>query len=72
METNIHPFKITNYLVIRWFQICIIHNILVTNKLLYHMKIKNDPRCTFCAIHDENTSHLLWKCQKTHKILLEN
>ena len=36
------------------------------------MKIKHDRMCTFCAINDENTSHLLWKCQKkTHNFIRE-
>ena len=42
------PFNITKYPAMQWFQISINHNILVTNKLLYQMRIKNDSLCTFC------------------------
>ena len=34
------PFNITKYPAMQWFQISINHNILVTNKLLYQMRIK--------------------------------
>ena len=33
-------FNVTSYPALLWFQICINHNILVTNKLLYQMKTR--------------------------------
>lgn len=68
---NIHkfPFKITKYPALQWFQISINHNILVTNKTLFKMKIKNDALCTFCQSSDESIVHLLWKCEKTQKFI---
>lgn len=68
-EIFMHPFITTKYSVLRWFQICINHNVLVTNKLLHHMKIKNNSVCTFCKLEDETISHLLWKCNKTQEFI---
>ena len=65
------PFNITNYPAMQWFQISINHNILVTNKLLYQTRIKNDSLCTFCLSNNETIIHLLWKCDKTHKFIRE-
>ena len=65
------PFNITKYPAMQWFQISINHNILVTNKLLYQMRIKNDSLCTFCQSNNETIIHLLWKCDKTHKFIRE-
>ena len=64
-----YPFKTTQYSQLRWFQIRINHNILVTNKLLKHMKIIEDSSCTFCTNEDETTVHLLWSCNKTQEFL---
>lgn len=67
----LHPFIITKYSVLQWFQISINHNILVTNKLLKYMKIKDDALCTFCKLEEETISHLLWKCIKTQEFIKE-
>ena len=45
--------------------LCINHNILITNKRLQYMGIKDDPLCTFCKTHVETTVHLLWDCSIT-------
>ena len=55
----------------QWFQISINHNILVTNKLLCEMKIKNDSLYTFCQSNNKTIIHLLWKCDKTQKFIRE-
>ena len=60
-----YPMKITKYCTLQWFQICINHNILITNKRLQYMGIKDDPLCTFCKTHVETTVHLLWNCSIT-------
>ena len=64
-----YPFKTTKYSQLRWFQIRINHNILVTNKLLKHMKLIDDSRCTFCTNDEETIVHLLWSCNKTQEFL---
>lgn len=68
---NIHmfPFKVTKYPALQWFQISINHNILVTNKLLFQMKIKKDALCTFCQSSNESIVHLFWKCDKTQQFI---
>ena len=52
------PFSITSYPALQWFQISINHNTLVTNKLLYQMKIQEDALCTFCQTTNESIIHL--------------
>ena len=66
---NIHmfPFRTTKYPALQWFQISISHNILVTNKLLFNMKINNDALCTFCQSNNESVVHQFWKCDKTQQ-----
>ena len=63
-----YPMKITKYCTLQWFQICINHNILITNKRLEYMGVKNDPLCTFCKTRVETTVRLLWDCSITKKI----
>lgn len=70
-QIYMYPFRITKYSAVRWFQINIIHNILVTNKLLFQMKIKNNFLCSFCQEYEETTTHLLWKCCKTQQFIKE-
>ena len=65
----IFPFNITRYPALQWFQISINHNILVTNKLLYQMKINNDALCTFCQTSKESIIHLFWKCNKIQQFI---
>ena len=63
------PYSITSYPALQWFQISINHNILVTNKLLYQMKIQEDALCTFCQTANESIIHLFWKCNKTQQFI---
>ena len=65
------PFCITKYPAIQWFQTSINHNILVTNSLLYKMKLKNDPFCYYCHQHEETITHLFWQCDKIQQFLKE-
>ena len=51
------------------YQVCINHNIIVTNKLLNQMKIRNDALCTLCQISNETIVHLLWNCCKTQQFI---
>ena len=41
-----YPMKITKYCTLQWFQIRINRNILIKNKCLQYMGIKDDPLCT--------------------------
>ena len=54
------PFCIIKYPAIQWFQISINHNILVTNKLLVKMKLKDNPYCYYCHSQEETITHLLY------------
>ena len=63
------PFRVTSYPALRWFQISINHNILVTNKLLQQMKIKDDALCTFCQSSNESIVHLFWQCSITQQFI---
>ena len=64
-----YPFSIIRYPAIQWFQLSISHNILVTNKLLVKMKIKNDPNCYYCESQEETIRHLLWTCNRIQDFL---
>ena len=66
---HILPFRVTSYPALQWFQISINHNILVTNKLLQQMKIKDDALCTFCHSNNELIVHLFWQCSKTQQFI---
>ena len=63
------PFNVTSYTALLWFQICINHNILVTNKLLYQMKINENGLCSFCQTNNETIIHLFWQCNKTQQFI---
>ena len=63
------PFIVTKYPALQWYQISINHNILVTNKLLNQMKIRNDALCTLCMTNNETITHLLWSCCKTQQFI---
>ena len=49
----VYPMKITKYCTLQWFKISINHNILVINKRLQYMGIKDDRLCTFCKNEEE-------------------
>ena len=65
------PFKITKCTKLRWFQTCINHKILATNKFLYQIKTIDSPNCSFCSTNEESIEHLFWKCSKTQQFLKE-
>ena len=68
-QIYIFPVSITTYPALRWFQISIKHNILVTNRLLYQVKIYDSALCTFCRTTIESIVHLFWKCDKTQQFI---
>ena len=65
------PFTITKYPALLWFQVSINHNILVTNKLLYQMKLRDNALCSFCGLNNETIIHLLWQCEHTKQFIIE-
>ena len=65
------PFKITKCTKLRWFQTCINHKILATNRFLYQIKTIDSPNCSFCSTNEESIEHLFWKCSKTQQFLKE-
>ena len=66
-----YPFSIIKYPAIRWFQTSINHNILVTNNLLFKMKIKSDPSCYYCHSQKETIIHLFLTCERIQAFLKE-
>ena len=66
-----YPFSIIKYPAIQWFQTSINHNILVTNNLLFKMKIKSDTSCYFCHFQKETITHLFWTCERIQAFLKE-
>ena len=58
------PFETTKHSAVRWFQISINHKILVTNKILHNMKVRNDALCYYCHSCDESINHLFWSCDR--------
>ena len=63
------PFHVTKYTALQWYQVSTNHNILVTNKLLNQMKIRNDALCTLCQTGNETIVHFLWNCCKTQQFI---
>ena len=61
-------FKITSNTSLQWFQTCINHNILPTNKFLHKIKIIDNLLCSFCSKEFEIIRHLLWECEYTQKL----
>ena len=47
------PVKIAKCTKLRWFQTCINHKILVTNKFLNQIKMTDSPNCSFCGNNEE-------------------
>jgi hypothetical protein len=62
------PFKITTDTSIQWFQVRILHRIIGTNYLLYKMKIKDNPFCTFCRKELETIEHIFWECERSKQL----
>ena len=51
------PFETTKHSADCWFQISINHKMLVTNKILHNMKMRNDALCYYCHSCDESINH---------------
>ena len=59
------------YPTLFWFQINVNHNVLVTNRHLFQMKIRNDALCTFCKLNCKTITNRLWKCEPTKQFIKE-
>jgi len=56
------PFCVTSEVKLSVFQYKIGHNILYTNKILYKMKMKQQPDCPYCHDIDQTPLHLFVEC----------
>jgi len=56
------PFRVTSEVELSVFQYKIGHNILYTNKILYKMKMKQQPDCPYCHDIDQTPLHLFVEC----------
>ena len=66
-----YPFNIIKYPAIQWFQTSINHITLVTNNLLFKMKLKRDSLCYYCHSQKETITHLFWTCERIQAFLKE-
>ena len=62
-------FKITKYPAIQRFQPRINHNMLVTNSLLYKIKLRIKPHCYYCLSHEETKTDLFWHYEKIQQFI---
>ncbi len=63
------PFLTTKSTTLRWLQVRINHNILVTNTFLCRIQAINCSLCSLCNAEPETIRHLFWQCTKTQKLL---
>ena len=64
-------FTITRDSYIQWLQLRILHRIIGTKSLLFHMNIVTDNLCTFCKEEEETIIHLFWSCTFIQNLLQE-
>ena len=48
----------------------ILFRYIPTNKLLYKMKKKASPNCSFCEMFEESIEHLFYNCNNTRNFWL--
>ena len=53
---------------VRYLQFRLLHRIIFTNELLYHMKIVDGPECPLCNNIPETIEHAFLECQKIHTL----
>ena len=62
------PFKQICSTKLQWFQVSIIHRLLLAKKYLYNIKAVDSPNCYFCY-QEETTPHMLWPCPETFSLI---
>ena len=72
METFLNCFRsiysVTNVPKYRSFQYRLLHRSLITNVHLYHYKIRDNNRCSFCHNAKETYLHLFVYCNKVRDL----
>lgn len=63
------PFSVTKSSKLQWFQVRIIHHILITNTFLYKTKLYPSPLCSLCNKERETIIHCIWECCEVQKLL---
>ena len=58
-QPSFHRLDVTN--AAKELQYKILQNYIATNKLLYKMKIKPNPRCNFCNLNTQDIAHLFFE-----------
>ena len=56
------PYMVTRETKLQSFQYKVIHRILVCNKYLSNIRVKNSPVCTYCDGQNDTIEHFLVKC----------
>ena len=57
------PFTVTSETKLSMFQYKILHNILLTNSLLYKMGKVDTPKCPHCEHASQDIKHMFLNCQ---------
>ena len=63
-----YVYYITNIVKLRNFQYRLLLDKIFTNKELYEWGVVESPHCTFCQLHQEDVTHLLWDCHYAQSI----
>ena len=56
---------------LRYIQFRTLHRRFFTNNILFQMRIKNSPLCTFCNESDDSNEHMLIECVKVKSLWTE-
>ena len=56
---------------LRYIQFRTLHRRFFTNNILFKMRIKNSPLCTFCNESDDSNEHMLIECGKVKTLWME-
>ena len=64
-------YKVINIAKYRSFQYKLLHRAIITNVHLYHWKMNQTDRCTFCDRSRESYEHLFVRCKKVKDLWLE-
>ena len=56
---------------LRYIQFRTLHRRFFTNNILFKMRIKDSPLCTFCNESDDSNEHMLIECGKVKTLWTE-